>query len=53
MSRNTLVHYYADDTQLSVSLRSNSSAAEDLAVKTMESCVEDVRTWHVCNKLML
>ena len=47
-----LVHGYADDTQLYVSFRPNSSAAEDLAVKTMESCIEDVRAWLVYSKLM-
>ena len=48
-----LVHGYAGDTQLYVSFRPNSSAAEDLAVKTIESCIEDVRAWLVCSKLML
>ena len=47
-----LVHGYADDTQLYVSFRTVSSAAEDLVVKAMECCIEDVRAWLVCNKLL-
>ena len=47
-----LVHGYADDTQLYVSFRPASTAAEDAAVKAMESCIDDVRAWLACNKLM-
>ena len=47
-----MAHGYADDTQLHLSFRPVSSAAEDLVVKAMESCIEDVRAWLVCNKLL-
>ena len=47
-----LVHGYGDDKQLDVSFFPVSSAAEDLVVKAMESCIKDVRAVLVCNKLL-
>ena len=46
------VHGYADDTQLYVSFRPDSFAAQDQAIKAIENCIADVRAWLVSHKLM-
>ena len=43
---------YADDIQHCLSFRRNSSAAQDQAVKAIEDCIADVRSWLVSHKLM-
>ena len=43
---------YADDTQLYLSCRPDSSAVQDDAVKAMEECITDVRAWLVSHRLM-
>ena len=37
------VHGYSDDTQLYVSFRPDSFAAQDQAIKAIENCIADVR----------
>ena len=39
-------------TQLYLSFRPNSSAAQDQAAKAIEDCIADVRSWLVSHKLM-
>ena len=46
------VHGYADDTQLYVSFRPESFAAQDQAIKAIEICIADVRAWLVSHRLM-
>ena len=46
------VHGYADDTQLYVSFRPDSFAAQDQAIKAIENCIADVRAWLVSHRLM-
>ena len=46
------VHGYADDTQLYVSFRPGSFAAQDQAIKAIEICIADVRAWLVSYRLM-
>ena len=46
------VHGYADDTQLYMSFRPDSYAAQDQAVKAIENCIIDVRAWLVSHRLM-
>ena len=46
------VHGYADDTQLYVSFRPDSFAAQDQAIKVIENCIADVRAWLVSHRLM-
>lgn len=45
-------HGYADDTQLYLSFRPESSTAQDQAVRAIEACIADVRAWLVSRKLM-
>jgi hypothetical protein len=46
-------HGYADDTQLYLSFRPHNHVDEDHAVMAMESCIKDVRSWMVANRLMI
>ena len=46
------VRGYADDTQLYVSFRPDSFAAQDQAIKAIEICIADVRAWLVSHRLM-
>ena len=46
------LHGYADDTQLCVSFRPDSFAAQDQAIKAIENCIADVRAWLVSHRLM-
>ena len=46
------VYGYADDTQLYVSFRPDSFAAQDQAIKAIENCIADVRAWLVSHMLM-
>ena len=36
-------HCYTDDTQLCLAFQPNDSAAQDLAMKAMEACSQDIR----------
>ena len=47
------VHGYADDTQLYLSFQPGLSMSQDNAVKAMEACISDVRSWMINHHLKL
>ena len=47
------VHAYADDTQLYVSFKADSSSAQSDAVNAMECCIKAIRSWMIKDKLCL
>ena len=47
------VHAYAGDTQLYISFKPEGSAAETDAVDALQTCIRDIRTWMVQDKLQL
>ena len=46
-------HGYADDTQLYFSFRPMSLESQVEAIKVLESCIADVRSWFITNRLMI
>ena len=46
-------HGYADDTQLYISFRPDSSMAEGLAIQSLQNAIADVRAWFVSHKLKI
>ena len=46
-------HAYADDTQLHLSFKPDSSADQTEARSTMERCIRAVRAWLIVDKLKL
>lgn len=48
-----LVHVYADDTQLYLSFKPGSSLTEQDAMRTIERCIKDIRTWMLTDKMKL
>ncbi len=46
-------HGYADDHQLYLSFSPNSIQNQENAVKCMETCLEDVKSWMLANKLKM
>ena len=53
--RNHGVHFhsYADDTQLYLEFSLSNPSSVHTALKTLEKCINDVRTWRICNKFKL
>ena len=47
------VHYYADDSQLYLSLNPSCASSQDEAVRAMETCIKDVKHWMTSDKLVL
>ena len=47
------VHTFADDTQLYMSFKPDSSVSEAQAISSMERCITALRTWMLVDKLML
>ena len=47
------VHGYADDTQIYLSFRTCSIHSEINAVSAIETCIADVRSWFIANRLMI
>ena len=46
-------HGYADDTQLYMSFRPGTNVNEQAAVRALEACIQDVRSWMINNRLMI
>ena len=46
-------HFYADDTQLSITLKIDSADDACLAKSRVEHCVEEIGRWMILNKLKL
>ena len=46
-------HCYADDTQVYYSFRPNDGASAEDAVAVMESCLSDIRSWMIKNRLLI
>ena len=46
-------HAYADDTQLYLSFRADSTSSQNDAVNAMERCVDAIRCWMIKDKLCL
>ena len=44
-------HAYADDTQLYLSFKADSSTAQNDAMKAMENCITAIRAWMIKDKL--
>ena len=47
------VHGYADDTQLYISFKPNTEQSQECAMRSMQSCIADMRAWMVSNQLMI
>ena len=46
-------HAYADDTQLYLSFQQDSAMSEVDVVNALHSCIKDIRTWMIVDKLKL
>ena len=46
-------HAYADDTQLYISFKPDSTACELEAVTALQNCIADIKTWMTVDKLKL
>ncbi|CAB4000445.1 RNA-directed DNA polymerase from transposon X-element [Paramuricea clavata] len=46
-------HAYADDTQLYISFKPDSTASELEAVTSLQNCIADIKTWMTVDKLKL
>ena len=46
-------HAYADDTQLYLSFKADSSTEQNDAMKAMENCITAIRAWMIEDKLCL
>ena len=47
------VHAYADDTQLYISFKPDSSAEQSKALTALENCIDDIKRWMPADKLKL
>ena len=47
------VHCYADDSQLYLSFNPSCAVTQDEAIRSMETCISDVKQWMIADKLML
>ena len=48
-----VAHAYADDTQLYLSFKPNSSSSQSEAIERMELCIKAIRAWMITDKLKL
>jgi len=46
-------HAYADDTQLYISFKPDSSAEQSKALTTLKNCIDDIKRWMPADKLKL
>ena len=46
-------HCYADDTQIYLSFKPNSSTSQEDAVRSMECCIEKIRRWLIQDRLLI
>ena len=46
-------HAYTDDTQLYLSFQQDSAMSQADAVNALHSCIKDIRTWMIVDKLKL
>ena len=47
------VYCYADDSQLYLSFNPSYAFSQDAAIRSMETCISDVKQWMTSDKLML
>ena len=47
------MHYYADDTQVYISLKPDSISSEDSAFSAIQSCISAIHSWLLTNKLLI
>ena len=47
------VHCFADDTQLSLSFKSDDKSNLDEAISAMNRCIRDLRNWMIRDRLMI
>ena len=47
------MHAYAGDTQFYLPFSPNCTTSADDAVKSMESCIKDIKAWMITDKLKL
>jgi len=47
------VHAYADDTQIYLSFRPDSTAREQDAITALRDCITDIRSWMIAERLKL
>ena len=47
------LHCYADDSQLYLSFNPSCAVSQDEAIRSMETCISDVKQWMTADKLML
>ncbi|KAL9981312.1 hypothetical protein ACROYT_G009999 [Oculina patagonica] len=47
------VHCFADDTQLYLCFKPDSQVSQDVAMRAMESCIADIRSWMISDRLLL
>ena len=52
-SHDVLYHFYADDTQLYITFKTDSASDACLAKSRVEHCVEEIDRWMISNKLKL
>ena len=46
-------HCYADDTEIYLSFKPNSSTSQEDAVHSMECCIEKIRRWLIQDRLLI
>ena len=52
-NHNILFHSYADDQQVYLSFNPSIAGNENLCIKKIETCIQDIRVWMKTNLLKL